>query len=544
MNIVGIDLGTTHSLVAVVENGIPKIIPTHEGQRLLPSVVNWQTKEVGYQVKSELWKEGVISKEIIQKESHIVTSAKRLLVDPTQSAAQKTHAVDVSSEILKKLKQAAETYLGEPIQHAVITVPAHFNDQQRQATRLAGQLAGLQVVRMINEPTAAALAYGIESKHEGLVAVYDFGGGTFDVSLLRLQNGVFEVIATHGDTELGGDDIDFKIVADCCDQYPELKKESRPLKLYAEKIKIALASSDVKEASFDYPSVLGKKYHYHCTQEHFQKLIAPLIQKTFDSCQKALADAKIKPESLTDIVMVGGSTKIQAVQTAVAQFFNRPVNTSQNPDEVVALGAALQAEVISKGRKDLLLLDVVPLTLGMEMYGGVFEPMIKRNTKIPTFFRETFTNFMDLQTGVDIHVLQGERELVKDNQSLARFKLSPLDPLPAGFHRIEVTFMVDADGILQVFAKDLRTGLAQSIDIKQSHGLSAEMVQSLLKKAEQNKIQDQQLRRLIEVRNELQPLLKAMQKNLPQIKGFVQTCQLSESEYIEIENDYHSLLSL
>ncbi|MBC7691052.1 MAG: molecular chaperone DnaK [Methylotenera sp.] len=538
--VIGIDLGTTNSLVAHVRDGKPEVLNSREGQRLIPSVVSFVDDKpvVGYAAKRKK----------VRDAEFTVFSVKRLLGRGFEDVAvgqdvlpyeivrggpegdsknisirvgERTYtAIEISAIILRELKASAEQALGVPVRQAVITVPAYFNDSQRQATRTAGHIAGLEVLRIINEPTAAALAYGLDRKKEGLIAVYDMGGGTFDVSILKLHDGIFEVLATNGNTTLGGDDLDqavLKVVAQ------EIKEShgldpARDIQLNAalieaaEKMKIELSQSEtavfeVKLACLNY----SRKW----TRSEFQKLILPIIEKTREPCLQALRDAGLKPEDLSDVVMVGGPTRLKIVQDVARMIFGREPNTSVHPDEVVAAGAAIQADILAGNNQDLLLLDVVPLSLGLETYGGLMSPLIARNTRIPTAAREVFTTFVDRQTGVDIHVLQGEREKVEDNRSLARFKLAGIEPLPAGLPRIEVMFLIDADGILQVAAKDLRTGHEQTIEVRPSYGLSDAEVEKMLVEGQKNAEADLAYRRWVEVRNEAEPMLRNAEKKLP-----------------------------
>jgi Fe-S protein assembly chaperone HscA len=542
--IVGIDLGTTNSLVAFVRDGHPDVLRSREGKRLVPSVVSFagECPVVGYAAKHRK----------VRDASHTVFSVKRLLGRGFEDLAKdlqgahlpyeivegkgivrvrmgdKTYsAIDISAMILRELKASAEQALGTSVTRAVVTVPAYFNDSQRQATRAAGRLAGLDVLRIINEPTAASLAYGLDRKKQGLIAVYDLGGGTFDLSILKLHDGIFEVLATHGDTALGGDDLDQAIARVTAD---EIQKKTgfdprKDLQAWAsvleasEFVKVAL--SEQPRATLEVRLPQGVKvngsdvFRREWTAEEFEQWARPILERTREPCLQALKDAGIQPEDLSDVVMVGGPTRLKIVQKVAEEIFDRKPNTSVHPDEVVAVGAAIQADILAGNNKDVLLLDVVPLSLGLETYGGLMSPLIPRNTRIPTVAREVFTTFADNQTAVDIHVLQGEREKVDANRSLARFKLRGIEPMPAGLPRVEVTFLIDADGILNVAAKDLKTGNEQSIEVRPSYGLSDAEVEKMLAEGGQNAEADVAFRKLVEARNDAEPILRAAEKKLP-----------------------------
>jgi Fe-S protein assembly chaperone HscA len=535
--IIGIDLGTTNSLVAFVRNGTPDVLRSREGKRLVPSVVSFinECPVVGYAAKHKK----------VRDASHTVFSVKRLLgrgfEDLKNSDSKLPYeivagdglvrvkvgdrtftAIEISAMILRELKASAEQALGTSVSRAVITVPAYFNDSQRQATRAAGRLAGLDVLRIINEPTAASLAYGLDRKKQGLIAVYDLGGGTFDLSILKLHDGIFEVLATHGDTALGGDDLDQAIARVTADEIQrktgfdprqDIQAWASVLEA-AELTKITLSEQSRATLEIDLPN--GEKFRREWTIEEFEKWARPILERTREPCLQALKDAGISREELSDVVMVGGPTRLKITQKVAEEIFGRKPNTSVHPDEVVASGAAIQADILAGNNKDFLLLDVVPLSLGLETYGGLTSHLIPRNTRIPTVAREVFTTFADNQTAVDIHVLQGEREKVDDNRSLARFKLRKIEPMPAGLPRIEVTFLIDADGILNVAAKDLKTGNEQSVEVRPSYGLTDAQVEQMLADSSQNAEADVAFRKLVDARNDAEPVLRAAEKNLPQ----------------------------
>ena len=607
--VVGIDLGTTNSLVAFMQGDTPTVIPGEDGDRLVPSVVAFDDEGSGFAVGN------AARTTLLRKPGSAVYSAKRLMgrgraevqeelklfpfhlvdepvaedadgpgggpevtaalvqgesadgpgggpdVPPEESAGEEKQVLrsaqddsagrgaadvirlqvgglvltppEVSAYVLQQLKRNAERYFGAPVTKAVITVPAYFNDAQRQATKDAGRIAGLEVLRLVNEPTAAALAYGLDKKRDGLIAVYDFGGGTFDISILKLHEGIFEVIATGGDTHLGGDDIDNLLIGIALEDIkgdlgedvraaPDQLKAAETVQALRKAVieaKIALSTDETARLDVLLPS--GQRYLREITREQFDGLIAPVVARTAGPCRQALKDAKLAPEGIDEVVLVGGSTRIPAVVRLVEETFGltargKKAHTELNPDEVVALGAAVQAQILSgqasSATEDLLLLDVTPLSLGIEALGGVVAKIIERNSTIPASATEHFTTGVDGQTNVAIHVVQGERELAKDNRSLARFDLKGIPPMMAGLPRIEVKFLIDANGILQVSAREQRSGQAAQIEVKPTYGLTDEQVETMILASFDNAEADLTERQVIEAKNEAETILAAVRK--------------------------------
>jgi molecular chaperone DnaK len=538
--IVGIDLGTTNSLVAFMQGDTPVVIPGDDGSNLVPSVVALDENKqpvIGNSARRYL----------IETPERAIYSIKRLMGRGLEDIQEELKLFpfrlaqnlqpgevlrinlgdkevtppEISALILRQLKRNAERYFGAPVTKAVITVPAYFNDAQRQATKDAGRIAGLEVLRLVNEPTAASLAYGLDKKQNGIVAVYDLGGGTFDISILKLHDGIFEVIATNGDTHLGGDDIDNLLITIAIDDIRgdlgiDLRRNPEAIQAIRKAIieaKIALSFRTWVKLDIELPQ--GKHYQREITREQFEQLIQPIIDRTIGPVKQALKDANLNPQQIDEVVLVGGSTRIPKIRALAKEMFRREPHTDLNPDEVVALGAAIQANILGGGShatENMLLLDVTPLSLGIEVAGGVTDKIILRNSTIPASATQFYTTQIDGQANVAIHVLQGERELAKDCRSLARFDLKGIPPMAAGIPRVEVKFLIDANGILNVSAREQRSGKQAQIQVQPSYGLTDNQVESMILDSFDNAEEDFRKRQLIEARNETQTILSAMEK--------------------------------
>jgi molecular chaperone DnaK len=540
--VIGIDLGTTNSVVAVVEGGEPVVIPNQEGSRLTPSVV-------GFTKEGEIVVGQVAKRQAITNPENTVFSIKRFMgrrydeilheiklvpykavkapnADARVDIRGKVYSPpEISAMILRKLKEAAEAYLGEKVTKAVITVPAYFNDSQRQATKDAGSIAGLEVLRIINEPTAAALAYGLDKKKDEVIAVYDLGGGTFDISVLELGEGVFEVKATNGDTHLGGDDFDQRIIDWIGEEFRkehgiDLRKDRmalQRLKEAAEKAKCELSTTLQTEINLPFitADASGPKHLVMTlTRAKLESLVADLIERTVEPCRQAMKDAGVTAKQIDEVILVGGQTRMPKVLEVVREQFAKEPHKGVNPDEVVAVGAAIQAAVLAGEVKDVVLLDVTPLSLGIETLGGVMTKLIERNTTIPTRKSEIFTTAADSQTSVEVHVLQGERPMARDNRTLGKFHLVGIPPAPRGVPQVEVTFDIDANGILNVSAKDTATGKQQAITITASSGLTKDDIEKMVREAESNAEEDKKRRQEIEVKNQADSLAYNIERQL------------------------------
>jgi len=576
--VVGIDLGTTNSLVAYVKDGVPTIIRDARGDGLVPSVVSvaedgkihvgreaqrrllTDARRTAYSVKRFMGK----GREDVQHEAEhfpFRVSGEAGGVVRIGLGDREFTPPEISAFVLRELKHRAEAFFAEQgefdneVDRAVITVPAYFNDAQRTATRDAGRIAGLEVLRIINEPTAASLAYGLDKRRTGIIAVYDLGGGTFDISILKVEDGVFQVLSTNGDTHLGGDDIDVllmdRVLADIrsgshlapgsdasiAQPTPELVQEIRKAVIQAKWDLSDRDETDIVVSLAANAAGTAVPYQRHITRAEFERIIQPIVDRTLPPCRQALDDAGLELTQVDEVVLVGGSTRIPLVRRSVGDLFGQTPHSELNPDEVVALGAAIQADILITGNRDMLLLDVTPLSLGIETMGGVTSKIIMRNSTIPATGSEMFTTAVDNQTAVDIHVLQGERELVPDNRSLARFKLRGIPPMPAGMPRVQVQFQIDANGILSATARELRTEVEQAIEVKPSYGLTDDEVERMLLESFEHAETDFAARLLIEARNEAEAVIQATEKSLrhPDF-GEIETAELAAGERKKIES--------
>lgn len=575
--VVGIDLGTTNSLVAFMEGDHPVVIPGEDGSNLLPSVV--ALDERGNAVIGN-----AARRALIETPERAIYSVKRLMGRGVEDIGEELKLFpfriardlaagevmriqlgdktftppEISALILRQLKRNAERFFGAPVDQAVITVPAYFNDAQRQATKDAGRIAGLEVLRLVNEPTAASLAYGLDKRKNGVVAVYDLGGGTFDISILKLHEGIFEVIATNGDTHLGGDDIDNLLIAIALDDIRgdlglDVRRNGEAVQRIRKAVieaKIALSSADRAVIQAELPG--GQVYQREITRAQFEQLVRPIVERTVGPCKQAMKDAGLAADQIDEVVLVGGSTRIPLVRRLVRELFKREPHTELNPDEVVALGAAVQANILAGGSRqteDMLLLDVTPLSLGIEALGGVVAKIIHRNSTIPASATEHFTTGVEGQTSVAIHVVQGERELAKDCRSLARFDLKGIPPMPAGLPRIEVKFLIDANGILHVSAREQRSGKEAEIQVQPSYGLTDEQVENMILESFDFAEEDFRQRQVIEARNEAETILAALDKGrtgdawqqLAEEERASIAQQESALRTIKEQDDYHAI---